>query len=151
MKTRLLTIVLLAAAFGIASCKTSGQSPAPPAPGPNPGTGTAAPPNPNPAPAPEPPPAPTPFALNVPPPAPALSIPDQPSSPPGSTAVARPHDELVKMKRAGASDDVLLAKVRADGVNYGLTTADIAELKAAGFSETVLEAMLRSGQSATTR
>ena len=151
MKTRLLTIVILAAAFGIGSCRTSRQSPAPPAPGPNPGTGTAAPPNPNPAPAPEPPPAPTPFALNVPPPAPALSVPDQPLSLPGSTAVSRPHDELVKMKRAGASDDTLLAKVRADGVNYGLTTADVAELKAAGFSETVLEAMLRSGQSAKTR
>lgn len=151
MKTRLLTIVLLAAAFGVASCKTTGQSPAPPAPGPNPATGTAAPPNPNPAPAPEPRPAATPIALHVPPPAPALSVPDQPLSNPGTTAVARPHDGLVKMKRAGASDDVLLAKIRADGVNYGLTTADVAELKAAGFSEAVLEAMLRSGQSATTR
>jgi pyruvate dehydrogenase E2 component (dihydrolipoamide acetyltransferase) len=151
MKTRLLTIVLLAAAFGVASCKTSGQSPAPPAPGPNPGTGTAAPPNPNPAPAPEPPPAATPIALNVPTPAPALAVPDQPLAPRSTSAVARPHDELVKLKRAGASDEVLLAKVRADGVNYALTTADVAELKAAGFSETVLEAMLRSGRSATTR
>jgi len=57
----------------------------------------------------------------------------------------------VTLKQAGASEEVLLNKVRADGVNYGLTTADVVELRAAGFSETVLEAMLRSGQPAATR
>ncbi|HZI66013.1 MAG TPA: hypothetical protein VFF17_05555 [Thermoanaerobaculia bacterium] len=149
MKTRLLTITLLAAAVGIASCQTSRQSPAPPGPGPDTGTGTASPPNPNPAP--EPPPAATPFALNVPPPSPALAVPDQPLAPASAETGVRPHDALVKLKREGASDEVLLAKIRADGVNYRLTTAEVTDLKAAGFSEMVLEAMLRSGRSATTR
>lgn len=150
MKTRLLTIVLLAAAVGIASCRSTGQSPAPPAPGPDTGTGTQSPPNPNPAP--EPPPAPTPFALNVPPPpSPALAVPDQPLAPASAETGVRPHAVLIEMKRTGASDEALLARIRADAVNYRLSTADVTELKAAGFSETVLEAMLRSGRSAPTR
>lgn len=141
MKTRILMTLLLAAAVGIASCQTTRQSPAPPGPSPNPGTGTAAPPNPNPAP-PEPPP-----------PASALAsvVPDQPLAPASATAGARPHQDLVKLKEAGASDEILLNKVRTDGVNYHLTTADVLDLRAAGFSETILEAMLRSGQPGPTR
>ena len=46
----------------------------------------------------------------------------------------------------GTSDEVILEKVRADNVNYQLTTAEIVELKGAGLSQVVLEAMLRSGQ-----
>jgi hypothetical protein len=64
---------------------------------------------------------------------------------------ARPHHDLLRLKQAGASEEVLLNKVRSDGVNYGLTTADVVELRTAGFSETILEAMLRSGQPATAR
>jgi hypothetical protein len=152
MKTGLLATLLLTSAVGVASCQTTRQSPAPPAPSPNPGTGTAAPPNPNPAP-PEPPPAATPIALEVRPTTPALAtvVPDQPLTPAPTTAVARPHQDLVKLKQAGASDEILLNKVRTDGVNYHLTTADVIELKAAGFSETILEAMLRSGQPAAAR
>ncbi|HVE66221.1 MAG TPA: hypothetical protein VNC59_06540 [Thermoanaerobaculia bacterium] len=149
MKTRLLTIVLLAAAVGVASCRSAAQSPAPPAPGPKTGTGTTSPPNPNPAP--EPPPSATPIALNVPPPSPALAVPDQPLAPASAETGVRPHEELLKLKRTGASDEALLARIRADAVNYRLSTADVTELKAAGFSEPVLEAMLRSGQPATTR
>lgn len=147
MKTRLLTILLLAAAVGIASCQTG--RPTPPPTGPDPGTGTSAPPNPNPAPDPEPPPAATPVASANSPSALAEAVPDQPAAP--VTAEARPHQALVTLKQAGASEETLLARVRADGVNYGLTTADVVELRAAGFSETVLEAMLRSGQPAATR
>ena len=152
MKTRALTILLLASTVAVSSCQTTRQSPAPPAPGPNPGTGTTAPPNPNPAP-PEPPPAPTPFALNIPPPAPALAtaVPDQPLSPAPATTVARPHENLVKLKQAGATDEILLNKVRTDGINYSLSTAEVRELRAAGFSETILEAMLRSGQPSPAR
>lgn len=152
MKTRVLMILLVTAAVGISSCQTTRQSPAPPAPSPNPGTGTAAPPNPNPSP-PEPPPAATPIALNEPAPGLALAtvVPDQPPAPAPATGGARPHQDLVKLKQAGASDDVLLNKVRTDGINYLLTTADVMELRAAGFSETILEAMLRSGQPSAAR
>ena len=143
MKTSLFTIGLLAAAVGIASCRSTGQGPAS-APEPSPGTGTTAPPNPNPNPAPpEPAPGPTPGASL------AAAVPDQPAAPAASGA--RPHEELVKLKRAGASEESLLQKVRADDVNYRLTTADVVELKAAGFSEAVLEAMLRSGQPTAAR
>jgi hypothetical protein len=116
------------------------------------------PPNPNPAP-PNPPP-PTPLALNVPPPPPpagspapaplAVAVPDQPAialaSPPAPPA--RPHQDVLKLKQAGLSDEFLLNKIRTDNVNYQLTTAEILELRAAGISETILQAMLRSGQPA---
>lgn len=89
----------------------------------------------------------------MPAPAPALAtaVPDQPLAPAPATAGARPHQELVRLKQAGASDEILLNKVRADGVNYHLTTADVIDLKAAGFSETILAAMLRSGQTSAAR
>lgn len=145
MKIRLFTIGLLAAAVGIASCRSAGQGPGS-APEPSPGTGTTAPPHPNPNPLPpEPAPGPTPFASL------AAAVPDQPVAPASAASGARPHEDLVKLKRAGASEESLLQKVRADGVNYRLTTADIVELKAAGFSEAVLQAMLRSGQPTAAR
>jgi hypothetical protein len=157
MKTRVL-MLLLAATIGLSSCQTSRQSPPPPAPGPmSPGTGAPAPPNPNPAP-PNPPP-PTPLALNIPPQPPAGSpasaplaaaVPDQPaialdapSAPP-----ARPYRSILKLKQEGLSDEFILNKIRTDNVNYQLTTAEILELRAAGISETILQAMLRSGQPA---
>ena len=157
MKTCVL-MLLLAAVIGLSSCQTSRQSPPPPAPGPSsPGTGAPAPPNPNPAP-PNPPP-PTPLALNIPPPSPAAppasaplaaAVPDQPAiavdAPPAPPA--RPYRNILKLKQEGLSDQFILRKVRTDNVNYQLTTAEILELRAAGISETILQAMLRSGQPA---
>ncbi len=148
MKTRVL-MLLLAAAIGVSSCQSSRQAPPPPAPGPtSPGTGAPVPPNPNPAP-PNPPP-PTPLALNIPPP-PAAAVPDQPAvalaAPPASPV--RPHQDILKLKQAGLSDEFILNKIRTDNVNYQLTTAEILELRAAGLSETILQAMLRSGQPAS--
>jgi hypothetical protein len=58
----------------------------------------------------------------------------------------RRYRTILEMKKMGASDDVILEKVRTDNVNYQLTTADLVELRDAGFSQAVLEAMLRSGQ-----
>ena len=152
MKTRVL-MLLLAAAVGVSSCQSSRQSPPPPAPGPmSPGTGAPAAPNPNPAP-PNPPP-PTPLALNIPPPAspapPAAAVPDQPAialaAPPAPPA--KPYQDILKLKQAGLSDEFILNKVRTDNVSYQLTTAEILELRAGGISETILQAMLRSGQPA---
>jgi hypothetical protein len=152
MKTRVL-MLFLAFAVGISSCQTSRQSPPPPAPGPNPGTAPAPPPNPNPAP---PNPPPPPLAISVPPPpatnaAPlAAAVPDQPAIAPAvaSAPPARPHSDVLKLKQAGLSDEFILNKVRSDNVNYQLTTAEILDLRAAGLSEAILEAMLRSGQPA---
>jgi hypothetical protein len=147
MKTRILVLLLLAASTAISACKTSGQSPAPPAPGPR--TGTAPPaPAPNPNPAPPVPPPPTPLAISVPPPAPlAAAVPDQPVVA-TDTVPAKPYEDIIRLKEAGRSDEFLLNKVRTDNVNYRLTTAEVQSLRAAGVSQAVLEAMLRSGQPA---
>lgn len=154
MKTRALTL-LLAVAVGIAACQTGRQTPPPPAPQPDPGTGTAQPP-PNPNPEPPTQPVPTPganvsqaSAPSVSAPPPAAAIPDQPVIATGVVAPqapARPHENILKLKHAGLSDESLLEKVRSENVNYHLTTADVVELRAAGLSEAILEAMLRSGR-----
>jgi hypothetical protein len=52
----------------------------------------------------------------------------------------------LRLKQSGLSDEFILNKVRSENLSYQLTTAEILELRAAGVSETVLEAMLRSGQ-----
>jgi hypothetical protein len=154
MKTSALTL-LLAAAVGIAACQTGRQTPPPPAPQPDPGTGTAQ-PQPNPNPAPPSPPLPTPVAnvsaasaASASAPPPAAAIPDQPvvaTVAVASEAPARPHEDILELKRAGLSDELILKRVRSENVNYQLTTADVVELRTAGLSEAILEAMLRSGQ-----
>jgi hypothetical protein len=75
-------------------------------------------------------------------------VPDQPVIAADTPPVPAPktYAEILRLKEAGRSDDFLLAKVRADNVNYHLTTSEIQSLRAAGVSPTVLEAMLRSGQ-----
>ena len=138
----------------IAACKTTG--PAAPAPGSS-APGTGAPTAPNPAPAP-PGPAVTPVPTAVPAqpasaamaPAqaapPETAIPPQPAAAPA--APARPHQDILKLKQAGFTDEFLLNKIHTDNVAYQLTTSEMVELRGAGFSETVLDAMLRSGQTA---
>jgi len=74
---------------------------------------------------------------------PAIAV-DAPSEPP-----ARPYRDILKLKQEGLSDEFILKKVRTDNVNYQLTTAEILELRNAGISKTILQAMLRSGQPAT--
>jgi hypothetical protein len=149
MKTRIL-MVLLAVLLGISSCRTSSQSPAPPAPGPR--TGTAPPaPNPNPNPIPPNPPPPTPIPISVPPSEPlAAVVPDQPviATDTAPTLPPKTYEDILRLKEAGRSDDYLLNKIRTENVNYHLTTSEIQSLRAAGVSQAVLEAMLRSGQPA---
>lgn len=77
-------------------------------------------------------------------PPPAASVPPQPAAP---VVYARPYQDVLKLKQAGLSDDFILNKVRTEGVNYGLTTSEILELRSAGLSEAVLGEMMRSGQS----
>jgi hypothetical protein len=78
-------------------------------------------------------------------------VPDQPAIAADTAPVpaAKPYEDILRLKEAGRSDDFLLAKVRADNVNYHLTTSEIQSLRAAGVSSAVLEAMLRSGQPAS--
>lgn len=148
-----LWIVLLGASLTILSCAS--QRPAPPAPG-QPSPGGAAPPAPNPNPAPPAPavtPAPTPSAAPqaaAPAMAPASATTSAPGAPQPAVAIAlpRPYQDVLKLKQAGLSDEFLLNKIRTDNVPYGLTTSEIVELRTAGISETVLEAMMRSGQPA---
>ncbi|HLN79911.1 MAG TPA: hypothetical protein VK392_01835 [Thermoanaerobaculia bacterium] len=149
MKTRALTLIL-AAALALFACRTTRQTPPPPAPHTGTGTGTAS-PQPNPNPEPPSPPPPTPVAVPAHAAPPAAAIPDQPMIATGTAppaAPVRPHQDVIKLKQAGLTDEFILNRIRADNVNYQLTTADIIELRGAGLSEEILQAMLRSGQSA---
>lgn len=147
MKTRLL-MLFLAMLVGISGCRTSGQSPAPPGPGPRTGTAPPAPAR-NPNPAPPNPPPPTPVAISVPPPAPlAAAVPDQPviATDTAPAPPAKTYEDILRLKEAGRSDEYILNRIRTDNVNYHLTTSEIQSLRAAGLSQAILEAMLRSGQ-----
>jgi hypothetical protein len=92
--------------------------------------------------------------LNIPQPPPAAplaaAVPDQPAIAPAAPSAppAKPYQDILKLKQAGLSDEFILNKVRTENVSYQLTTAEILELRAAGLSETILQAMLRSGQPA---
>ena len=149
--TRRLGMFLLGASLTLAACSTAGagRSPAPPGQ-PAPGTGAPpAPPNPAPAP-PQPVVTPVTPVPKVSPPS-AMSPPDAPPAPaPVPTAVVvlapRPYHDILKLKQAGLTDEFILNKVRTDNVNYQLTTSEIVDLRGAGISETILEAMMRSGQ-----
>lgn len=141
--------------FAVAACRSAGTSAPPPGPPPaQPATPTGGPPTaPNPAPAPPPviSPVPTPAAI-----APASTstaaagvqpaVAGVPAQPAISAAPPRPYQDILKLKQAGLSDEFLLNKVHTDNVPYQLTTSEIVELRAAGVSETVLQAMMRSGQ-----
>ena len=148
MKARLWMLLILCGLFAVASCSSS--SAPPPAGPPNPGSGTVAPAPPNPAPPPvTPPPLPPPTAppsdivAAAPPPAAAV-----PTQPPSYSAAPRPYADVIRLKQSGLSDEFLLNKIRSDNTSYQLTTSDILELRGAGLSEAVIEAMMRSGQPA---
>ena len=56
--------------------------------------------------------------------------------------------DIVELSRAGLGDEVILALIDIDPVQYDLDAQRVLELKNAGVSERVLAAMLRSGRSA---
>ncbi|HEY1435485.1 MAG TPA: hypothetical protein VGG65_08925 [Thermoanaerobaculia bacterium] len=82
-------------------------------------------------------------------PKPAALVPDQAYTGPPPPAQDRPYAAIIGAKEKGASEADLLAKVARDNVAYALTTPEIQNLRAAGVSRTVIEAMLRSGHRAT--
>lgn len=81
-------------------------------------------------------------------PRPVALVPQQPYTGP-PPAGERPYAAIVAAKEKGASEADLLAKVARDNVAYSLTTPEIQQLRAAGVSQAVIEAMLRSGRAAT--
>jgi hypothetical protein len=148
MKSLRWMLLILCGLFAVASCSSS--SGPPPSGPPSPGVGTVPPAPPNPAPAPvTPPPLPPPTAppsdIAAASPPPAAAVPPQPAS--FSTA-PRPYADVIRLKQSGLSDEFLLNKIRTDNTSYQLTTSDILELRGAGLSESVIEAMMRSGQPA---
>jgi len=83
-------------------------------------------------------------------PGPRGAIPDQPyvGTP---RPVEKPYRAIVAAKEAGATDDELLARVEREKIVYSLSTPEIQQLRAAGVSEKVVEAMLRSGRTPAAR
>lgn len=57
--------------------------------------------------------------------------------------------DLIELSRAGLGDEVLLALIEVHGTIFSLDAAGIRDLKAAGVSERVIVAMLRSGREST--
>ncbi len=84
---------------------------------------------------------PTPAAA----PRPAALVPD-PAWVGTPAAGERPSAAILRAKKAGATDDELLARIAKDDVRYYLSTAEIQQLRAAGVGTRVVEAMLRSGR-----
>lgn len=157
MKRRL-WMLLFGVSFAVAACRSAGTGAAPPGPGPaQPAAPTGGPPSaPNPAPAPPPvvSPVPTKTAVDAATqsgasagavPASTSAAAGVPAQPAVAAMPPRPYQDILKLKQAGLSDEFLLNKVHTDNVPYQLTTTEIVELRAAGVSETVLQAMMRSG------
>jgi hypothetical protein len=142
MNRRLWTLVF-GMSLTLAACKSTGGAPA--APGqPSPGAGVP-PAAPNPAPAP-PQPVITPVTP-VPTAPPSMAMTESSAAPAAVPAPpSRPYQDILKLKQAGLTDEFILNKVRTENVPYQLTTPEIVELRNAGITEAVLQAMMRSGQ-----
>jgi hypothetical protein len=56
--------------------------------------------------------------------------------------------DVVKMKQAGLSDDVILSQIKNSGATYNLTVDQIISLKGQGVSETVIKALISGSGSA---
>ena len=143
MTKHLWTVLLAASLAGAACSSTTGRGGAPPGQ-PSPGSG-GVPPSGAPAPAP-PQPAVTPVKPAPTAPPSAAPVESSLAPPPAPVAASRPYQDIIKLKQAGLTDEFILNKVRTDNVPYQLTTSEIVELRSAGISENVLQAMMRSGQ-----
>ena len=83
------------------------------------------------------------------PPNPSGIVPDQPYR--GTPVPSeKAYLEILSLKKAGASDEKLLEKIRAEKKAYPMTLAEMQTLKDAGVSPAVLEAMLKSGRKTVT-
>ncbi len=101
-----------------------------------------------PPPAPAAPPAEAAPAAQPAPAAPENAAPPESVAEPGAPTPPIASDaarEILRLRQAGYSEDFLLNKVRHDNVDYHLTTDDLIALRQAGLSETLVDAMVRSG------
>jgi outer membrane lipoprotein SlyB len=55
-------------------------------------------------------------------------------------------NDIKSMSQAGIRDGVIIDQIQATGSEFHLTTADIIDLKQAGVSQRVIDAMVRSGR-----
>jgi hypothetical protein len=124
-------VFLFAVSFLASSCATRSAT-NPPAPAQTPPTPPAAVPA-------------RPGASTTASPPPAAAVPEQPT-PSLQTQAGRPYRKILELKRSGATDQELLGKIRAENVNYQLTSSEIRELRGEGISQAVIEEMMRSGQ-----
>ena len=63
-----------------------------------------------------------------------------------ATTAAVTARDIMDLRRAGLGDEVLLALIEVDGGVFSIDAATLTELKNAGVSEKVIEAMIRSGR-----
>ncbi len=116
----------------------------------------------NPPPPYSPPPAqsaPPPPAAMASPPAPPSAAASAPAAPAGdfgsgsgtssaaAPALSPAAAEILRLKDAGYSEDFLVNEIRAQNASYHLSVDDLVALHRAGLSETVIDAMVRSGSS----
>ena len=66
------------------------------------------------------------------------------AAPPAEAVTAK---DIMDLARAGLGDEVLLALIEVDGGVFNIDTGTLTDLKKAGVSERVIEAMVRSGRS----
>jgi hypothetical protein len=79
------------------------------------------------------------------PPRPSDVVPDQPYR--GTPVPSeRAYLEIMRLKQAGATEEKLLEKIRAEKKDYPMTLDEMQKLKDAGVSPAVIEAMLQSGR-----
>jgi hypothetical protein len=91
---------------------------------------------------------PTPTLVSTPP-RPSGIVPDQPYR--GTPAPSeKAYLEILNLKKAGASEEKLLEKIRTEKKAYPMTLDEMQKLKDAGVSSAVLEAMLQSGRRVVT-
>ena len=64
------------------------------------------------------------------------------AAPPASKAMS--NMDVIALKDAGVSDDLLMAKIRNSNGDYRLDTEDLIALKRAKVSEAVIQAMIES-------
>jgi len=56
------------------------------------------------------------------------------------------NDDIVKLKEAGLTEELIIEKISSSPANYRLETDNIIALKKAGVSDAVITAMIRAGQ-----
>jgi hypothetical protein len=65
-----------------------------------------------------------------------------------TSANAISKDKLIALRNAGVGDSVLIEQIRKDGIGFDINADTTLELKAAGFSNDVLQALLQAGSKA---